>query len=75
VIFNGFERSSALHLAVAITAKIESNSKSSAGSGTYTIQAWHELYGPLTSSVRVEAGGSAADVDFTYSGEEKPKLH
>ena len=39
--------------------------------GTYTIEAWHELYGPLTSSVRVEAGG-VAEVAFVYSGEEKP---
>jgi len=38
--------------------------------GTYTIDAWHELYGPLTMNVRVEAG-AVADVDFAYSSEEK----
>jgi plastocyanin len=38
--------------------------------GSYTIQAWHELYGPLTLNVRVEAN-RVADVDFAYSGEEK----
>jgi plastocyanin len=38
--------------------------------GTYTIQAWHELYGPLTLSVQVVAGG-VANVDFTYTGEQK----
>ena len=35
--------------------------------GTYTVEAWHELYGPLTSPVTVEPGGSA-NVDFTYPG-------
>ena len=38
--------------------------------GTYTIQAWHELFDMVASGVRVEAGG-LADVDFTYSGEQK----
>jgi plastocyanin len=38
--------------------------------GSYTIQAWHELYGPLTLNVRVEAG-RVADVDFVYSADEK----
>jgi plastocyanin len=38
--------------------------------GSYTIQAWHELYGPLTLNVRVETG-HVADVDFVYSGDEK----
>jgi len=39
--------------------------------GTHTIQAWHEQYGQLTASVRVDAGG-IADVDFAYTGQEKP---
>jgi hypothetical protein len=39
--------------------------------GTYAVRAWHELYGARTSSVRVDAG-SAAVVDFAYSGDEKP---
>lgn len=38
--------------------------------GTYTIQAWHERYGPLTKSVQVRAGASTT-VDFTYTGTEK----
>jgi len=38
--------------------------------GTYTIEAWHEVYGPLTSSVQVKPGGGA-NVEFTYSPPEK----
>jgi plastocyanin len=37
--------------------------------GTHTVQAWHELFGPLTSKVTVGPDG-VADVDFVYSGEE-----
>ena len=33
--------------------------------GTQTIQAWHEVYGTLTQTVRVEAG-AVATADFTY---------
>ena len=39
--------------------------------GTHTLRAWHERYGKLAASVRVEAGGVSA-VDFTYSAEDKP---
>lgn len=39
--------------------------------GTYTVQAWHELYGPLTSSVQVEAGGVVEQLDFAYSAERR----
>ena len=39
--------------------------------GSYTIQSWHERYGPLTQTVRVRAG-AATTVDFPYSGNEKP---
>jgi plastocyanin len=39
--------------------------------GSYTIQTWHERYGPLTQTVRVRAG-AATTVDFTYTGTEKP---
>ena len=39
--------------------------------GTYTVQAWHERYGPLRKTVRVGAG-AVAGVDFTYMGTEKP---
>jgi hypothetical protein len=35
--------------------------------GTYTIQAWHELYGPVTKKVKVTAGG-VTNVDFIYMG-------
>ncbi len=38
--------------------------------GTYTVQAWHERYGPLTQSVRVRAGVPTT-VDFSYTGSEK----
>jgi plastocyanin len=39
--------------------------------GTYTIQAWQERYGPLTKTVKVVAGQTAA-IDFSYTGGEKP---
>src|SRR5438477_1266184 len=39
--------------------------------GTYTLQAWHERFGPITKTVTVKAG-AVATVDFTYTGEEKP---
>ncbi len=39
--------------------------------GTHTIQAWHERYGRLMSSVSVDPGGTA-NVEFTYSGSEQP---
>jgi hypothetical protein len=39
--------------------------------GTYTIQAWHELYGPVTKKVKVTAGG-VTDVDFIYMGNGLP---
>ena len=35
--------------------------------GTYTIDAWHERFGPVKKTVTVTAGG-AATVDFTYTG-------
>ena len=41
--------------------------------GTYTIQAWHERYGPLTQSVRVRTG-MPTTVDFSYTGAEKTPL-
>jgi plastocyanin len=39
--------------------------------GSYSIQAWHERYGPVTQTVRVRAG-AAATVELTYTGNEKP---
>jgi plastocyanin len=39
--------------------------------GTYTIQAWHERYGPVRQAAR-SGPGAATTVDFTYSGTEKP---
>ena len=39
--------------------------------GTYTIQAWHERYGPVKQTVRVTAGGTAT-VQFNYTGAEQP---
>ena len=41
-----------------------------APAGTYTVSAWHERYGRLTSTVRVERG-TVNDADFAYSGDQK----
>jgi hypothetical protein len=38
--------------------------------GTYTINAWHERFGPVKKTVTVTAGGTVK-VDFTYTGNEK----
>src|SRR5438552_10532124 len=38
--------------------------------GTYTLQAWHERFGPLTKTVTVKAGATTT-IDFTYTGTEK----
>jgi plastocyanin len=38
--------------------------------GSYTIEAWHEKYGPKTTEVKVEAG-KPAPVNFKYDGTEK----
>lgn len=38
--------------------------------GKYTIQAWHEKFGPKTVEVTVEAD-KAAEANFTYDGSEK----
>lgn len=37
--------------------------------GTQTVRAWHERYGPLTSTVRVDAN-AIAEVDFIYPGDQ-----
>jgi len=39
--------------------------------GAHKIQAWHERYGPLSQTVRVRAGATS-NVDFIYTGNEKP---
>jgi len=39
--------------------------------GTQTVQVWHEVYGTLTKTVRVQ-GGAIANVEFSYTGTEKP---
>ena len=38
--------------------------------GTQTVEVWHEVYGKLTKTVRVEAG-AIANIDFSYTGAEK----
>ena len=38
--------------------------------GSYTIRAWHELYGPVTQKVTVRAGAPAT-VNFSYAAKEK----
>jgi plastocyanin len=37
--------------------------------GSYTIRAWHELYGPVTQRVAVRAGATAT-INFSYTGKE-----
>jgi len=39
--------------------------------GKQTIEIWHQMYGPLTQTVDVKAGGTTT-VDFTYTGSEHP---
>lgn len=39
--------------------------------GKQTIEVWHQMYGPLTATVDVKAGGTTT-ADFTYTGNEKP---
>jgi hypothetical protein len=39
--------------------------------GNRTVQAWQERYGPITKTVRVQAG-STTTVDFVYTGTERP---
>jgi len=39
--------------------------------GRQTIEVWHELYGPLTQTVDVKAGGTV-NVEFSYTGNEHP---
>jgi plastocyanin len=41
--------------------------------GTYTIQIWHERYGPVMKTVTVKAG-AVATIDFAYTGNEKPSM-
>src|SRR5256884_693264 len=38
--------------------------------GTYTLQAWHERFGPTMKTVTVKAG-AVTTIDFTYTGNEK----
>jgi len=42
--------------------------------GTQTVQTWHELYGKLTKTVRVQAG-VVANIEFSYTGAEKPSTN
>jgi hypothetical protein len=39
--------------------------------GKQTIEVWHQVYGPLTQTVDVKAGGTTT-ADFTYTGNEHP---
>ena len=41
--------------------------------GTREIRIWHERYGILTKTVQVKAG-AATNVDFNYTGNEKPPM-
>jgi plastocyanin len=42
--------------------------------GTQTVQIWHEAYGILTKTVRVQAG-TVANMEFSYTGAEKPSTN
>jgi plastocyanin len=42
--------------------------------GTQTVQVWHEMYGKLTKTVRVQ-GGAIANIEFSYTGTEKPSTN
>jgi plastocyanin len=42
--------------------------------GTQTVQVWHEVYGMLTKTVRVQ-GGAITNIEFSYTGDEKPSPH
>lgn len=42
--------------------------------GTQTIQVWHEMYGTLAKTIRVQ-GGVIATIDFSYTGAEKPSAN
>jgi len=42
--------------------------------GTQTVQVWHEVYGKLTKTVRVQ-GGAIANLEFSYTGAEKPSTN
>jgi hypothetical protein len=39
--------------------------------GMYTLQAWQEKYGFVTKTITVKAG-AVTNVDFAYTGNEKP---
>jgi hypothetical protein len=40
--------------------------------GTYTIEAWHEKYGPATKNVTIRAGTTTM-IDFSYTESTKDK--
>jgi hypothetical protein len=42
--------------------------------GSQTVQVWHEVYGMLTKTVRVQ-GGAITNIEFSYTGDEKPSPH
>jgi hypothetical protein len=39
--------------------------------GTYTIQAWQERYGTVSKQITVKPG-AVTNIEFTYTGNEKP---
>jgi plastocyanin len=59
------------HPYFAVTSKAGTFEIANVPPGTYTIEAWHERYGAVKRPVTVRAG-TAATVDFTYTGKEKP---
>lgn len=59
------------HPYFAVTAAAGTFDIANVPAGSHTVRAWHERYGWLTQTVRVTAG-AAANVEFTYTGREKP---
>ena len=54
----------------AVTSKAGTFEIANVPPGAYTIQAWHERYGPVMKTVTVRPG-AATTVDFSYTGKEK----
>jgi plastocyanin len=57
----------------AVTAEDGKFQISGVPAGQHTIQVWHEVYGSLTQTVDVKAGGTST-VSFTYTGSEHASI-
>ena len=62
------------HPYFAVTDASGSFTISNVPAGSYTVNAWHEQYGPVKKTIKVTAGGTVT-VDFSYTGNEpKPSV-